>query len=138
MVLVPPFDIVEASYLDFLCSTTILIFLATVLELWILIILQSFTSLVIIFGNLDLFVHVPFFFWFTIAAKRTPLFSETPMITLNKLVGSQNYLSWADFVDLWFLSNGCDDHLITTSDKIPKDNCLLWIEIDALLCNILR
>ena len=27
----------------------------------------------------------------------------TPMITLNKLTGSENYQSWVDFVDLWFL-----------------------------------
>ena len=47
--------------------------------------------------------------------------SETPMITLNKLTGSENYQSWADSVDLWFLGNGCEDHLTTANTSIPED-----------------
>ena len=47
--------------------------------------------------------------------------SGTPMFTLDKLMGSENYLSWADFVDLWFIGNGCDDHLTTADTSIPKD-----------------
>ena len=39
--------------------------------------------------------------------------SGTPMITLDKLTGSENYQSWADSVDLWFIGNGCEDHLTT-------------------------
>ena len=34
--------------------------------------------------------------------------SGTPMITLDKLTGSENYQSWADSVDLWFIRNGCE------------------------------
>ena len=44
----------------------------------------------------------------------------TPMITLDKLTGSENYQSWTDSVDLWFIGNGCEDHL-TTVEK----NCRL-------------
>ena len=64
--------------------------------------------------------------------------SGTPMITLNKLTMSENYRSWADSVDLWFIVNGCEDHLITADTSIPKDKCTQWKKIDALLCNILR
>ena len=45
----------------------------------------------------------------------------TPMITLDKLKGSENYQSWVDFVDLWFIGNGCEDHLTTTDTSIPED-----------------
>ena len=47
--------------------------------------------------------------------------SGTPMITLDKFTGSKNYLSWEDFVDLWFIGNGCEDHLTTTNTSIPED-----------------
>ena len=47
--------------------------------------------------------------------------SGTPMITLDKLTGSENYQSWADFVDLWFIGNGCEDHLTTVDTSIPED-----------------
>ena len=47
--------------------------------------------------------------------------SGTPMITLDKLTGSENYQSWVDFVDLWFVGNGCEDYLITVDTSIPKD-----------------
>ena len=45
----------------------------------------------------------------------------TSMITLDKLTGSENYLSWADSVDLWFIGNGCEDHLTTADTRIPED-----------------
>ena len=63
--------------------------------------------------------------------------SGTPMNTLDKLTGSKNYQSSADFVDLWFIGNGCEDHLITVDTSIPEDQCPQWRKIDALLCNIL-
>ena len=62
----------------------------------------------------------------------------TPMITLNKLIGSENYQSWVDSVDLWFIGNGCEDHLITANISIPEDKRTEWKKTDALLCNILR
>ena len=60
------------------------------------------------------------------------------MITLDKLIGSENYQSWADSVDLWFIGNGCEDHLITADTSIPEDKRTPWKKIDALLSNILR
>ena len=61
-----------------------------------------------------------------------------PMITLDKLTGSKNYQSWADFVDLWFIGNGCEDHLTNADTSIPKDQRPQWQKTDALLGNILR
>ena len=63
--------------------------------------------------------------------------SRTPMITLNKLTGSENYQSWADSMDLWFVGNGCEDHLTTADTSIPEDQSSQWRKTDALLCNIL-
>ena len=59
------------------------------------------------------------------------------MITLDKLTRSENYQSWADSVDLWFIGNGCEDHLTTTDTSILEDKHTQWKKIDALLCNIL-
>ena len=60
------------------------------------------------------------------------------MISLNKLTGSKNYQSWTDSMDLWFIGNGCEDHLTTADTSIPEDQRPQWRKIDALLCNILR
>ena len=60
------------------------------------------------------------------------------MITLDKLTGSENYRSWADSVDLWFIGNGCEDHLTTVDTSIPENKCTQWKKTDVLLCNILR
>ena len=64
--------------------------------------------------------------------------SGTPMITLDKRTHSKSYLSWAGSVDLWFIGNGCEDHLTTTDTSIPEDQRPQWRKNDALLCNILR
>ena len=64
--------------------------------------------------------------------------SGTPMITLDKLTGSENYQSWADSVDLWFIGNGCEDHLTIVGTSIPEDQCPQRRKTVALLCNILR
>ena len=50
--------------------------------------------------------------------------SGTPMITLDKLTGSENYQSWADSIYLWFIGNGCEDHLTTANTSILKINIL--------------
>ena len=47
--------------------------------------------------------------------------SGTLTITLDKLTGSENYQSWADSMDLWFIGNGCEDHLTTADTSIPED-----------------
>ena len=63
--------------------------------------------------------------------------SETLMITLDKLTGSKNYQAWADFVDLWFISNGCEDHLTTADISILEDKRPHWRKTNTLLCNII-
>ena len=45
----------------------------------------------------------------------------TPMITMNRLKGSDNYRSWTNSVKLWFTGNGCEDHLTSTESSVPKD-----------------
>ena len=49
--------------------------------------------------------------------------SRTPMITFDKLTGSENYLSWADSIDLWFIVNGWIILLLRTQVS-PKINVL--------------
>ena len=61
----------------------------------------------------------------------------THMITLDKLTGSENYQSWTDFVDLWFIGNGCENHLTTVDTSILEDKRPQWRKTDALPCNIL-
>ena len=64
--------------------------------------------------------------------------TRIPMITLDKLTGSENYQSWADSVDLWFIGNRCEDYLTTADTSIPEDKRTQWKKTDVLLCNILR
>ena len=45
----------------------------------------------------------------------------TPMITVNRLKGSDNYQSWANFVTLWFTGNGVEDHLTSTESSVNVD-----------------
>ena len=35
------------------------------------------------------------------------------MITLEKLVVNENYLSWSISVELWYMGQGYEDHLVT-------------------------
>ena len=60
------------------------------------------------------------------------------MITLEKLTGSKKFQSWANLVDLWFIGNGCEDHLTTVDTSISEDKCTQWKKTDVLLYNILR
>ena len=75
-------------------------------------------------------------------AKKRQIFnffvSGIPMITLDKLTGRENYMSWVDSVGLWFIGNGCEVHLTTADTNIPEDKRSQWRKIDVLLCNILR
>ena len=41
-------------------------------------------------------------------------------------------------MDLWFIGNGCEDHLTIVDTSIPEDQRPQWHKADALLCNILR
>ena len=42
------------------------------------------------------------------------------MITSEKLVGSENYLSWSASVEHWFIGQGYEDHLVTQEADIPE------------------
>ncbi|RVW21371.1 hypothetical protein CK203_104842 [Vitis vinifera] len=50
----------------------------------------------------------------------TSIISGSPMITSEKLVGSENYLSWSASVELWFMGQGYEDHLVTQEADIPE------------------
>ena len=73
-------------------------------------------------------------------AKKASSFSfmsGTPMITVNRLKGSDNYQSWANSVTLWFTGNGVEDHLTFTKFSVEEDKRPQWLKHDALLYNIL-
>ena len=59
--------------------------------------------------------------------------SRTPMITLDKLMGSMGGLG-----GLLVIGNGCEDHLTTADTSIHEDKRTQWKKIDVLLCNILQ
>nr|CAN66955.1 hypothetical protein VITISV_020634 [Vitis vinifera] len=58
------------------------------------------------------------------------------MITLEKLVGSENYLSWSISMELWFIGQGYEDHLVTQEVNIPEVDRVKR-KIDAHLCSVL-
>ena len=74
-------------------------------------------------------------------ATKNPIFtsviSGSPTITLEKLIGSENYLSWPASVELWFMRQGYEDHLVTPKDVIPDVDKVQWKKIDAQLCSVL-
>ena len=45
----------------------------------------------------------------------------TPMITVNRLKGSDNYQSLANSVTLWFTGNGVEDHLTSTESSVAAN-----------------
>ena len=59
------------------------------------------------------------------------------MITSEKLVGSENYLSWSASMELWFMGQGYEDHLVTQEVDIPEVDRVQWRKIDAQLCSVL-
>ena len=60
----------------------------------------------------------------------TSAISGSPTITSEKLIGSENYLSWSTSVELWFMGQGYEDHLITLEDAIPNVDRVQWKKID--------
>ncbi|RVW27694.1 Retrovirus-related Pol polyprotein from transposon TNT 1-94 [Vitis vinifera] len=54
------------------------------------------------------------------------------MITSEKLVGSENYLSWSASVELWFMGQGYEDHLVTQEADIPEAKGLYMNDIQRL------
>ena len=67
----------------------------------------------------------------------TSVISRSPTITSEKLIGSENYLSWSASVEFWFMGQGYEDHLITLEDAIPNVDKVQWKKIDAQLCSVL-
>ena len=65
----------------------------------------------------------------------TSVISRPPTITSEKLIGSENYLSWSASMELWFMGQGYEDHLITPKDVIPNVNKVQWK--NAQLCSVL-
>ncbi|RVW73804.1 Retrovirus-related Pol polyprotein from transposon RE1 [Vitis vinifera] len=64
--------------------------------------------------------------------------SGSPMITLEKLVGSENYLSWSASIELWFMGQGYEDHLVTQEADIPEayKTCFkFWNQAKGLYTN---
>ena len=53
-------------------------------------------------------------------ATKNPIFTSVisgfPTITSKKLIGSENYLSWSASVELWFMGQGYENHLVTPKD----------------------
>ncbi|RVX10513.1 Retrovirus-related Pol polyprotein from transposon RE1 [Vitis vinifera] len=61
----------------------------------------------------------------------TSVLSGSPLITSEKLVGSENYLSWSASVELWFMGQGYEDHLVIQEADIPEVDRVQWRKIDA-------
>ncbi|RVW98461.1 Retrovirus-related Pol polyprotein from transposon TNT 1-94 [Vitis vinifera] len=56
---------------------------------------------------------------------------------LREIVGSENYRSWSASVELWFMGQGYEDHLVTQEADIPEVDRVQWRKIDAQLCSVL-
>ena len=50
------------------------------------------------------------------ASSFSSFMSGTPMITVNRLKGSDNY-------QFWFAENGVEDHLTSTDSSVEEDKC---------------
>ena len=72
------------------------------------------------------------------ASSFSSFLSGTPMITVNRLKGSDNYQSCANYVTLWFTRNGVEDHLTSMKSSVEEDKHPQWRKHDALLCNIFQ
>ncbi|RVW96895.1 Retrovirus-related Pol polyprotein from transposon RE1 [Vitis vinifera] len=74
-------------------------------------------------------------------ATKNPIFtsiiSGSPTITSEKLIGSENYLYWSASVELWFMGQGYEDHLVTLEDAISDVDKVQWKKINAQLCSVL-
>ena len=74
-------------------------------------------------------------------ATKNPIFTSvifgSPTITSEILIGSENYLSWSASVELWFMGQSYEDHLVTPEDAIPDVDKVQWKKIDAQLCSVL-
>nr|GMD07819.1 Retrovirus-related Pol polyprotein from transposon RE2 [Ipomoea batatas] len=66
-----------------------------------------------------------------------PNLSGNLVITSEKLCGSQNYHSWSDVVEMWFMGQGVSDHLEKGEEKVPENEKAIWKRVDAQLCSLL-
>jgi len=66
-----------------------------------------------------------------------PNLSGNLVITSEKLCGSQNYHSWSDAVEMWFMGQGVSDHLEKGEEKVPGNEKAIWKRVDAQLCSLL-
>ncbi|XP_019149943.1 PREDICTED: uncharacterized protein LOC109146754 isoform X1 [Ipomoea nil] len=66
-----------------------------------------------------------------------PNLSGNPVITSEKLCGSQNYHSWSDAVEMWFMGQGVIDHLEQGVEDVPENGKTTWKRVDAQLCSLL-
>ncbi|RVW35047.1 hypothetical protein CK203_079831 [Vitis vinifera] len=60
------------------------------------------------------------------------------MITSEKLIGSENYLSWSASMELWFMGQGYEDHLVTQEADILEayKTCFkFWNQAKGLYTN---
>nr|KYP51532.1 hypothetical protein KK1_026558 [Cajanus cajan] len=62
--------------------------------------------------------------------------SGTLTITTEKLNG-KNYLSWAAFVELWFLGQGYHNHLEMEDTEGSDESRAKWKKLDFQLCVVL-
>ncbi|XP_019184808.1 PREDICTED: uncharacterized protein LOC109179764 [Ipomoea nil] len=63
-----------------------------------------------------------------------PNLSGNPVITSEKLCGSQNYHSWSDAVEMWFMGQGVIDHLEHgVETEVPENEKAIWKRVDAQL-----
>ena len=67
----------------------------------------------------------------------TSVISKSPTITSEKLIGSEKYFFWLASVELWFMGQGYEEHLITPEDVIPNVDKVQWNKIEAQLCSVL-
>ncbi|RVW28752.1 Retrovirus-related Pol polyprotein from transposon RE1 [Vitis vinifera] len=59
------------------------------------------------------------------------------MITSERLAGSENYLSWSASMELWFMGQGYEDHIVTQEVDVPEVDRVQWRKIDVQLCSVL-
>ena len=51
-----------------------------------------------------------------------PNLSGNPVITSEKLCGSQNYHSWSDAVEMWFMGQAVIDHLEKGVEEVTENS----------------
>lgn len=79
-------------------------------------------------------------------SKNIGIGNSSPIITLELLLGSSNYLSWASSVELWCKGQGVHDHLtnktyvVDVKAKTSEEDAKVkahWEKVDAQLCSLL-